>query len=358
MKKLILLIGLFLGFQFCAFGQDIPLPGRTKSKPKPRPTQPRDNTRPTAEPDTDKVVERDTARNNDLSSLYTESERIQHETALHKSVVNALKRSIYIVRQDYVLEDDNGDQVTKTGLEYFGREYGIVVAADQKLWGLTANISPWVEDPKYRKYKGTHTPLRSRVALRNIEERDFRYVNMISEVDESDQIGFYLNDEITNYTTTTLNKSRTEGRLVLFYVNQGEDEEVARIKWRVQNVDPEWQANLGQVSRIRNKSAKLLGGMYFVEEYYEPLDKVNTTTVSRSRGKKKKGEEEEVSTTSSLPLGVVQYKLVGLYKEIENRSYVIALPPEMIAQTTITDSKKSSKKKRGGRRGSRRGSRN
>ncbi|MBK8737362.1 MAG: hypothetical protein IPL98_16230 [Saprospiraceae bacterium] len=48
-----------------------------------------------------------------------------------------IKNNIYIVRQEYKLRDRNGVESTKEGKAYYGYNYGLGVACDNRLWTLS-----------------------------------------------------------------------------------------------------------------------------------------------------------------------------------------------------------------------------
>jgi len=359
MKKLLYISIVSILFQFGLFAQ-IPLPGGANSntsKPKPKP-----KVEATVEEEKDVEDSRANIRSSkedDLSNLYLESERIQHSIAIHKLITEVIKGAAYIIRQDYLIQDPNGKQIGRNDNDMFGRDYGVAVASDGKIWSLTSNINPWLEDKNFERYKKDHEPIRSITALRKIDEQEFKKMEMNVFVDDVDRIGYFTTMNINNYMVTMSDRKRTEGRLIIFYVNQGEDPETAKIKMRVQNVDPEWEGDLGQIDRIQSSTSKILGGIYIVEDFLNPVDKLNSINDNSSR-KKGRGNNNSDPVQVAIPLGVVQYKVVGLYKRIEKKDYIVAFPSKLILNENVYRDNKSSNSKssnsRSGRGG--RGSRN
>lgn len=334
----------------------IPLPGggSPTSKPKPKPK--------TEAVEEEKEVEESRAnkrssKEDDLSNLYLESERIQHSIAMHKLITEVVKGAAYVIRQDYLIQDPSGKQIGRDDNDMFGRDYGVAVASDGKIWSLTSTIDPWLEDKNFERFKKDHEPIRSTTALRKMDEQEFKKLDMNVYIEEVDRIGYYTSMEINNYMVTSPDRKKTEGRLIIFYVNKGEDPEVAKIKMRVQNVDPEWEGDLGQIDKIQSSTSKILGGIYIVEEFLNPVDKLNSVNDNSSK-KKSRGSNNNVTTQMAVPLGVLQYKVVGLYKRIEKKDYIVAFPSKLIQNENVfRDTKSSSKSSsRGGRSG--RGSRN
>lgn len=267
--------------------------------------------------------------------------------AMKNMVVTALKDAIYIVRQEYHCLDEQNNKLVAPGKPYFGRRYGVAIAAEGRLWTMSNVISPWIEDPGFGQLQGSKTPVRSFSGLRRLDaDRTFLPVPLVAYAQENRYIGYYDHPSPIRYAETTESNRKTEGRLIMFYVNNGEDPESAEIQSTLFNVDPDWSAK----GVIRNplpffQDKLLLGGIYVIEETFQSTDK--SAASSSSRGKSR-GQDSGGGTAETGKVGVIQFKVAGLYHQQGNEQFILALPTEGSGQGE-TPTKKRNERSRSSR---------
>lgn len=247
--------------------------------------------------------------------------------AMKNLVLSALKDAVYVVRQEYYCLDDQGNKHYAPGKEYFGRRYGLAVAADGRLWSMSYVISPWLEDEGFKQVASSRKPVRSYSGLRRLDaDRSFQPVPLVAFAEENRYIGYYEHPSPIRYAQSTESNRKTEGRLIMFYVNNGEDPESAEIQSTIFNVDPDWSAK----GVIRNpipdfRDKLLLGGLYVIEEPYEANDAKAGQFSSRGNSR---GQQGGRGTAETGPVGAIQFKVAGLYHQQGNEQLILSLPTE------------------------------
>lgn len=246
-----------------------------------------------------------------------EDRNIKNTKPLSDILKQVIKNNIYIVRQEYKLRDRNGVESTKEGKAYYGYNYGLGVACDNRLWTLSDVLSPWNADREYEQVKSDYEPYRSSQYIRKVNDKLFRNVDNESTVyyDEVQEIGTYKLNSIPSYMASTKEKDATRGTLIIFYVDQGSDIEKATIKTLAYNVDPNWDGVYGYIEKSLETRKKLLGGVYFREEVQE-----------------------------GAVAGGIQCKVVGLYDEKDGRPRVISIADMNPASKPVTKNSKNSRR--------------
>lgn len=286
-----------------------PLPGTTPSTDKPKAT-----------PAPNKKTSTST-NNEDETDPFQENREyyIRMEAAMRQLVVNSMKDALYIVKQDYILQSANGERKTQFGKPFFGRKYHIAVAANNRLWSTTSLLSPWVEDQAYTAFQKDWNPVRTTIGLRRLDiDRSMREVSMVSYVADNQYVGSYDYVQPIPYAQITAELTKTEGRLVMFYVDNGEDPETAEVKSLLFNIDPDWDTK----GKIRNpiptfSDKTFLGGIYLIEEKRSIVG-----DFSDNPGRSKKTQVE------TMPVGSIQFKIVGFYQKQGNDEYIAAIAQE------------------------------
>ncbi|MEZ5030518.1 MAG: hypothetical protein R2787_03880 [Saprospiraceae bacterium] len=316
-----------------------PLPGSEKSKSKPA-----DNLRPS---DTTEGV----------TEVQENSEYlIGMAAAMKNMVLSAIKDALFVVKQDYYIEDGNGNKTVSPGKDYFGRKYGIAVAANGRLWTMSSQISPWLADEGFSNVSGVKTPVRSTTGVRRLDDfRSFKNQTMVAHVENNLYVGYYDYPEPIRYASISKNLQRTEGRLILFYVNNGEDPETAEVQAKVFNIDPDWNTKGMIRNPLPDYSDKLfLGGVYVVEESPQNVAPPQANEQPKSgRSSRGKSQPTETAKTEGPALGTIQFKVVGLYQRQGNDKYIVTLPAEieMKAEGGEAQESQSSRSSRSGRSG-------
>lgn len=300
-----------------------PLPGSSSSNTE----------KPKTNPSNDKSKNSTASNESDDDNVIQENKEyyIKMEAAMRQLVINSIKNSLYIVKQDYILESRNGEKKTQSGKTYFGRNYHIAMAANNKLWTTTSLLSPWVEDPSYNVSNQEYKPVRTNMGIRRLDiDRSMREVSMLSRVYDNQYLGFYEYNQPIPYAATTTEVTKSEGRLLMFYVENGQDPETAEIKSLLYNIDPDWDTK----GKIRNpipsfKDKTFLGGVYLVEDRT-----FGSATANNSKRNKKESQEQYAT-------GIIQFKLAGFYQRQGNDQYIAIINIEN--NNNSRSSKKSSR---------------
>ncbi len=95
-----------------------------------------------------------------------------------KEILSSTENSLYIIRQDYLIEDANKENPMQYGFknnDYFGRIYCLAVLSGNRLWCCADVRTPWKSDPNFSTYKDDKSfkPVLSKVAVRPVAGKDF-----------------------------------------------------------------------------------------------------------------------------------------------------------------------------------------
>lgn len=260
--------------------------------------------------------------------------------AMKNMVLTALKDAVYIVRQEYYCLDDQNNKILSPGKSFFGRRYGLAIAADGRLWTMNNVISPWLEDEGYNQLSGRKTPVRSFSGLRRLDaDRSFSPVPLVAYAQDNRYIGYYEHPSPLRFAQAVENTRKTEGRLIMFYVNNGEDPELAEVQSTLFNVDPDWSAK----GVLRNplpsfEDKLLLGGVYVVEEAVQM--ETGQTTAKQSGRKNSRNEKANPDNSRQDRVGVIQFKIAGLYHQQGAEQFILAIPSEPLQKAEDPTDKK------------------
>jgi hypothetical protein len=262
--------------------------------------------------------------------------------SMHNLVVGSIRDALCVIKQDYYVEDQNGNKMTSQGKDYFGRQYGIAIAANGRLWTMNKVMSPWIEDNGFKNLTGSHTPIRATSGIRRLDtDRSVRNIAMTAHVEENLYLGYYDFPEPIRYASIASTNRKTEGRLVMFFVHNGEDPETAEIQSQVFNIAPDWSKKGLIRNPIPDYNDKIfLGGVYVIEEEIKS-DATKAQASGQGRGKSTRGKSGNQSGQSALPdeVGIIQFRVVGFYEKSGNDKLIHALPGELTIQESNSESK-------------------
>ena len=173
---------------------------------------------------------------------------------------------------------------------------------------------------------------------------------MTAHVQENLYLGYYDFPEPIRYANIASTNRKTEGRLVMFFVHNGEDPETAEIQSQVFNIAPDWSKKGLIRNPIPDYNDKIfLGGVYVIEEEIKSNPTASQTN-GKGRGQNTRGKSNSPSGQSALPdeVGIIQFRIVGFYEKAGNDKLIHALPGELIIQEASSPSGKSKGRSSGG----------
>jgi len=181
-----------------------------------------------------------------------------------QSVLGALDSAFYFIRQDYVLENDKGEQYGKGNQAYFGRFYGIGVAAAGHLWAEKELLCPWLKDDSYRVLAGDSLhPVRGQAFIRSIFSD--ASVEITTPSDSAHHLSF-LKLPATYNGVGRHNELAPSGKLLILYTSDTSVTDTTNVSLTLVDISPEWdqKSRIGKVKPF-NVFGTILGGAYFTE---------------------------------------------------------------------------------------------
>lgn len=181
---------------------------------------------------------------------------------------------LFIICQEYVLEDSSGLRYGRGGKEYFGRAYSLGVSSENRLFCESRLETPWVFDNNFTPYNGLDSirPILSKTSIRRLYEDEFKPLNTELEFDSDYDsllkkrqiLSYHLKDSLKGIKY--LPESRdTSGWLVAIYTDEPLDQKDDGIlKYAIYRANPTFAegATEGRVNKP-DVPANLLGGAYF-----------------------------------------------------------------------------------------------
>jgi hypothetical protein len=169
-------------------------------------------------------------------------------------IMKTFENKVYIVRQDYVYENNNKRYV-KEADDYYSQIYGIGVATRAGILTSKHLFEPWKNDHSLLIEKG-FTPIRTEVEMKIVSDTFFtRKDEGKYEIMVQDSFALYpFKKEDTNSDHI---QPDSIGLLVLFYHNSHKDS-----IWRtIISFNPKWSHGVAEIDTQLN-SNQLIGGLF------------------------------------------------------------------------------------------------
>lgn len=140
---------------------------------------------------------------------------------------SALKPCFYLVRQEYILLDENGKARTRGGNEYYGKAYTIgVIDEDYRLWFPNYIRHPWEIDETFNEQLNNNAnPECSLFCIKGYSDQDY-FRTKIPGTDENNLLSFLLAGKRGILLEDTL---QNEGTLIVFYTSAASPDDFTAI---------------------------------------------------------------------------------------------------------------------------------
>jgi hypothetical protein len=182
-----------------------------------------------------------------------------------KLIEQAIRQSCFVVRQDYVLQDDAGHRYGNAGKDYFGRTYGIGVVSGNKLWMSAQVRQAWTGDAQYTPFKDSLEAVPFKTALRSVDSTTF----MQDEVWNADIKDGVAYGNFSAFQGAPLGEEApSRGRLAVFYAEESSGTDTIAIQMTMAQVkNIQWAADGTATEKAINLKGKhILGGALFMEK--------------------------------------------------------------------------------------------
>ena len=190
-------------------------------------------------------------------------------------VKKALSGAFFLVQQDYTLKNKKGEIFGRSGQQYFGRHYGIGIAAKNVLWVEKRVLYPWLMDKSYKVMAGDSLkPVQGKTMLAKYNPKysdcncNYKPVEVKFDSIYSRSLAYYkLSKKISS---VKLHKSDIPkvGIMVTFYTS--DDEPMASnssVKMSVTKQYVRWNDARSKGEVKTNFKGNIIGGALFSENY-------------------------------------------------------------------------------------------
>jgi len=153
-------------------------------------------------------------------------------------VYEAIQESVLILRQDYVIVDDNGKRFGRDNKDYYGTVYFIGIAADNRIWCSNIINSPWLIDAT-ADYSEEFKPEVSKLYILNKKTKQFDFIKRSviegSEKEILQKMNLYYFKYDTKGIEVLYNYMAKDGWVVLAYtdVNAKDADIQNNMKWAI-----------------------------------------------------------------------------------------------------------------------------
>ncbi len=150
----------------------------------------------------------------------------------------ALKPTLFLVSQEYIIFSNEGAPKYRYGKSYFGRTFAVgILSQDGKIWFPKYVRYPWITDPNFKEYKNTHNPRLSGLRFRLIEDTVYRknYNIEDSPLDTTKVEMFFILGDSTGIKFSE--DSVYQGTLFIFYSSNPVPENKGDINHLIISVD-------------------------------------------------------------------------------------------------------------------------
>lgn len=180
-------------------------------------------------------------------------------------IEKAIRKSCFVVRQDYALQDEAGHRYGSAGKDYFGRFYGIGIVSGNKLWMGAEVREAWVADPQYTPFKDSLQATPFKTALRSVDSTAF----MTEKVWQATVVDGVAFGGFDAFEGAPLGEEAPErGRLAVFYTDSKIGLDSAAVQMTMAQVKSiQWEADgTAKENSINLKGKHILGGALFMEK--------------------------------------------------------------------------------------------
>jgi hypothetical protein len=198
----------------------------------------------------------------------------------------ALKPFFYLIRQEYILLDEDGKSRVRAGNDFYGKAYTIgVLTEDTKLWFPTYIRSPWKIDNTYDKQIDiSYKPECSIFGMKNYADQSY-FRTKIQNISEDDLITFIS----AGRQGIALEESpQDNGTLIVFYSSAASPDDFEVITHSIMFLEEiNWNPDgIAEIEELNYSDNVIIGGALF-SRYLNP--------------------------------GVIRWKLSGLYLPVDNK---------------------------------------
>lgn len=140
-------------------------------------------------------------------------------------IKTALDSTLFIIRQDYVLQSTNPEnpkEFGKGGNPYFGRIYSVAISAGNRLWADGRLKTPWLYDENYKGYENADSlkPVLTNTYIRRVSEKNFRKASVILDDSLKSDIFYYLLKQDLRGVTYLQGSKDSAGWAVIVYTRE------------------------------------------------------------------------------------------------------------------------------------------
>ncbi|MCF8231903.1 MAG: hypothetical protein K9J27_06900 [Bacteroidales bacterium] len=178
-------------------------------------------------------------------------------------VVKAVKDVVYIVRQDYALEDENGDLFGQGGNNYFGYACGPAVAVDSNVYFGKYTHKPYLIDKSYKEYGKGYSPVSTNVYLKGLKEDKMkdRKAEVKSQTNYA-SIAAIDSMFITNKQQSKAGKDK-KCIVVTFLADDTSNLETSHYELSYLNNTVKWNGSIGLLSENRLGDKAVFGLLFY-----------------------------------------------------------------------------------------------
>lgn len=158
-------------------------------------------------------------------------------------MIKSLEKVVYVVRQDYALEDQKGDLFGQGGNDYFGYAYGPAVAIDGELVFSHFTYKPYNIDTSYRSFGAEYKPQSTTTYIKRLTDSSMK----VLKSDINQDVSFVrqpLTDSSSLSSISGFSVTDSMNCVVVIFLSESKpDPESAPYKLSYLNSSVKWEKN-------------------------------------------------------------------------------------------------------------------
>lgn len=227
-------------------------------------------------------------------------------------LITSLNSVAHVIRQDYLLLDENGKEFGKDGNEYFGFGYGPAIVINNELVYSPNTYKPFLNDSSYKSFGENYSPASSNVHYKLLADETYTDVPTESIIVNNTYYAVKLPDK-ESITKSRYDKEKNTDCLVITYL--ANDKSISdkttfkmsylasKVKWQDDNTGRLTNSNLGSSAVFGLLFYQVVGIGEASLEFGGFVEKINNEWVCLPYAKKvgltPNVVEEEESTKNS-----------------------------------------------------------